>query len=101
MLLRVPGIGVKSAKRIIAARRYGNLTFEDLKKIGVVLKRALYFITCNGRMMYPTKLDENYNVQNLTYQNQTGRGEKLPFLMDGTPYRQLSLFDEGQMVQGL
>ena len=101
MLLRVPGIGVKSAKRIIAARRYGNLTFEDLKKIGVVLKRALYFITCNGRMMYPTKLDENYIVQNLTYQNQTGRGEKLPFLMDGTPYRQLSLFDEGQMVQGL
>ena len=101
MLLRVPGIGVKSAKRIIAARRYGNLTFEDLKKIGVVLKRALYFITCNGRMMYPTKLDENYIVQNLAYQNQTGRGEKLPFLMDGTPYRQLSLFDEGQMVQGL
>ena len=92
---------MKSAKRIIAARRYGNLTFEDLKKIGVILKRALYFITCNGRMMYPTKLDENYIVQNLTYQNQTGRGEKLPFLMDGTPYRQLSLFDEGQMVQGL
>lgn len=93
MLLRVPGVGVKSAGRIVAARRFGNLTFADLKKIGVVLKRALYFITCNGRMMYPTKLDEAYIVQNLTYQNQMGRGEKLPFLADGTSYRQLSLFD--------
>lgn len=95
MLLRVPGIGVKSARRIQATRRFGNLNFEDLKKIGVVLKRALYFITCNGRMMYPTKIDESYIVQNLVYQNQMGRGEKLPFLMDGTSYRQLSLAEFG------
>lgn len=95
MLLRVPGIGVKSARRIQAARRFGNLNFEDLKKIGVVLKRALYFITCNGRMMYPTKIDESNIVQNLVYQNQMGRGEKLPFLMDGTSYRQLSLAEFG------
>lgn len=95
MLLRVPGIWVKSARRIQAARRFGNLNFEDLKKIGVVLKRALYFITCNGRMMYPTKIDESYIVQNLVYQNQMGRGEKLPFLMDGTSYRQLSLAEFG------
>lgn len=92
-LLRIPGLGVKSARRIIAARRFGNLTFADLKKIGVVLKRALYFITCNGRMMYPTKLDEEYIVQNLVWQNQMGRGEKLPFLADGTSYRQMSLFE--------
>ncbi len=52
-------------------------------------------------MMYPTKLDETYIVQNLTYQNQMGKGEKLPFLLDGTPYRQTSLFDEGQMLEGL
>ncbi|MBQ2803091.1 MAG: putative DNA modification/repair radical SAM protein, partial [Lachnospiraceae bacterium] len=58
MLLRVPGIGVNSAMRIVAARRSTNLTFADLKKIGVVLKRALYFITCGGRMMYPVKLEE-------------------------------------------
>ena len=51
MLLRVPGIGVNSARRICGARRTAVLTFEDLKKIGVVLKRALYFITCSGRMM--------------------------------------------------
>lgn len=100
LLLRVPGIGVKSAGRIVAARRFGNLTFEDLKKIGVVLKRALYFITCNGRMMYPTKIEEEYIVRNLTYQNQMGKGEKLSFFMDGTPYRQMSLFDDGQILGG-
>ncbi len=49
MLLRVPGIGMKSAKRIITARRSSNLNYEDLKKIGVVLKRAKYFITCKGK----------------------------------------------------
>jgi len=47
-LLRVPGIGVRSAQRIIAARRWSHLRYEDLKKIGVVLKRARYFITCDG-----------------------------------------------------
>ena len=49
-LLRVPGIGVKSAQRIVKARRLGSLDFPDLKRIGVVLKRALYFITCRGRL---------------------------------------------------
>ena len=93
LLLRIPGVGVKSARRIVAARRFGSLTFEDLKKIGVVLKRALYFITCNGKMMYPTKLEEQYIVRSLTYQNQMGRGERLPFMTDGTTYRQMSLFD--------
>ncbi len=90
-ILRVPGIGVKSAQRIVRARRSGNLTFDDLKKIGVTLKRALYFITCNGRMMYPTKLEEDYLVRNLT-----GEKERLPFDRDGMTYRQLSLFDDQQ-----
>lgn len=48
-LLRVPGIGVKSAKKIVMARRYNSLAYDDLKKIGIVLKRAKYFITCKGR----------------------------------------------------
>ncbi len=51
MLLRVPGIGVTSAKRIITARRTGSLDFVGLKKLGVVLKRAQYFILCSGRML--------------------------------------------------
>ena len=47
MLLRVPGIGVKSAKLIVTSRRFGRLTSAQLKKIGVVMKKAQYFITCN------------------------------------------------------
>ena len=48
-LLRVPGIGVKSARRIVTARRAGSLNFDGLKKLGVVLKRAKYFILCRGK----------------------------------------------------
>lgn len=89
-LLRVPGIGVKSAQRIIKARKIAKLRFEDLKKIGVVLKRALYFITCNGKMMYPTKIEENYITNQLV-----GLKERLPLGIDGSDsYKQLSLFDD-------
>ncbi len=88
-LLRVPGIGVKSAQRICGARRTGNLRFEDLKKIGVVLKRALYFITCNGKMMYHTKMEEDYITRNLL-----ALPEKLPFQKDTMTYKQLTLFDD-------
>ena len=49
MLLRVPGIGVKSALRIVQARKFSSLDFEDLRKLGIVLKRAQYFITCKGK----------------------------------------------------
>ncbi len=48
-LLRIPGIGPVSAKRIIEQRRLSPVTYEGLKKMGVVLKRAKYFITCQGR----------------------------------------------------
>ena len=48
-ILRIPGVGVKSAKKIVAARRFGQLREADLKKIGVVLKRARYFLTCPGQ----------------------------------------------------
>lgn len=89
-LLRIPGVGVKSARRIVAARRSSSLTFADLKKLGVVLKRALYFITCSGRMMYPTKLEEDYIVRNLTSEK-----ERIRFGSDGMSYRQMSLFDDG------
>ncbi len=50
MLLRVPGIGVTSARRILRARRSGALRMEELKKLGVVMKRAQYFLTASGRM---------------------------------------------------
>ncbi len=92
-LLRIPGVGVKSAKRIIAARRNTNLTFLDLKKLGVVMKRAVYFITCNGKMMYSTKLEEDYIVRNLTTDK-----ERIRFGSDGMTYKQMSLFDDGNFT---
>ncbi|MBQ8117724.1 MAG: putative DNA modification/repair radical SAM protein [Lachnospiraceae bacterium] len=95
-LLRVPGIGVQSARRIVAARRRGNLDFESLKKLGVVLKRALYFITCCGRMMYPTKLEEDYIVRQLTEKE-----SRIRFGSDGMTYRQMSLFDDVGVDGGL
>lgn len=49
VLLRIPGIGVKSARKIVTSRRFQKLNYEDLKKIGVVLKRAKYFILCDGK----------------------------------------------------
>ncbi|MBN9302901.1 MULTISPECIES: putative DNA modification/repair radical SAM protein [Dysgonomonas] len=52
MILRVPGIGVKSAQYIVTSRRHGRLNASHLKKIGVVMKKAQYFITCNELPMY-------------------------------------------------
>ena len=95
-LLRVPGIGVKSARRILSARRSTKLTFQDLKKLGVVMKRAVYFITCGGRMMYPTKLEEDYIVRNLTDPK-----ERIRFGSDGMSYRQMTLFDDGMFPNGV
>ena len=88
LLLRVPGIGPKSAKRIVEARRSGSLSFEDLKKIGVVLKRAQYFITCGGKTLGHLHLDETYVTQSLML------NEKLPKnLKDALYGRQMSLFE--------
>lgn len=89
MLLRVPGIGVKSALRIVQARKSARLSFDALKKMGVVLKRALYFIICNGKQLYPVRLEEDYITRNLLYEK-----ERLPFERDQVTYRQLSLFDD-------
>ena len=89
VLLRVPGIGYKSAGRIVKARRSGSLGFEDLRKMGVVLKRALYFITCSGKMMYKTKIEEDYITRNLL-----NTKERLPDSVAGMNYQQLSLFDD-------
>ncbi len=96
MLLRVPGLGYRSAGRIVRARRLGTLDFQDLKKIGVVLKRAMYFLTCNGRMMYPVKLEQDYIARNLL-----DAGERLPQEVRGMTYRQLSLFDDVRFGGGV
>lgn len=91
-LLRVPGIGAKSAGRIVKARRGGALDFSDLKKIGVVLKRALYFITCSGKMMYRTKLETDYICRNLLSDR-----TRIPRDIREGGYRQLNLFEAGMI----
>lgn len=64
-LLRVPGIGVNSAKRIVIARRMATLTVNDLKKLGVVVKRAQYFITCGDKVFGTLKLSQDTVLQSL------------------------------------
>ncbi len=89
-LLRVPGMGVKSAQRIVNARKQGKLLFEDLKKMGVVLKRARYFITCKGRMMEGTRLDQDYITSCLVGDER----RKAWDIENRDSFRQLTLFDD-------
>ena len=84
-LLRVPGIGPISARRIVSARRHGTLRFEDLKKLGVVLKRAQFFITCGGRMRQGLQ----FTAQTLQRQLEAMERGQLP----PEECLQLSLFD--------
>lgn len=92
LLLRVPGIGPTCARKIIAARRNGPLTFEDLRKLRVVLKRACYFITCSGKMMEGVRFDPAFIYHNLTADTRRKPGA-LPFAPEN---EQLSLYGEPQ-----
>lgn len=87
VLLRVPGIGVRSASRIIKARQYSKLDFDALKRLRVVLKRAAHFITCNGKFI---GAKNEYAVSGL--------------LSDGAENlsaEQLSLFDRESAISAL
>ena len=90
MLLRIPGVGPKSARRIVYARKNGRVDFEHLKRMGVVLKRAHYFITCQGRMLYPVKLEEKSifrQMADLDHKDNWQIGQQQSFY-------QMSLFDD-------
>ncbi len=89
MLLRVPGIGPRSAKRILTARRMAPLNFDGLKKIGVVLKRAQYFILCNGRTAAGLVLSQDTVIRSLL---STQGVEHMNTYLQTQP-EQLSLFD--------
>ena len=84
-LLRVPGIGVRSARRILTARRAAPLSFDILKRLGVVLKRAQYFITCGGKMLPGLRVKEDQVLGHLA-------ALERPALFAAVP-EQLSLFD--------
>ncbi len=88
-LLRVPGLGVRSAKRIVSARRYGILDFDALKKMGVVLKRAAYFITCNGKSLFPLRMEQNYIARALAADDR----KKTFIIEQDTTYRQMTFMD--------
>lgn len=93
MLLRVPGIGPKSVERIVRARRYGKVDFMMLKKMGVVLKRAQYFITCSGKLMYNIPIEEDYITKRLVDVER----KDVYSITDGGTYHQMSLFDDLRM----
>lgn len=78
-LMRIPGIGAVSARRIVRQRRLSAVKFDDLKKMGVVLKRAKYFLTCSGRY-YGEKRFEPEVIRNAILQMENGL--------------QMSLFDD-------
>ena len=88
LLLRVPGIGVKSAQRIVAARRRTSLDFDGLRRIGVVLKRAQYFLLCRGRAAAGVKIAPDSALRALISE----RDYELATLPGDAP-EQLSLFD--------
>ena len=85
-LLRIPGVGVRSVQRILAARRVSPLSFEDLKKLGVVLKRAQYFITCKGKHLAGLNVNPDRVLGSLI-------SERCQSLLPNMQGEQLSLFD--------
>ena len=90
MLLRIPGIGIKSAEKIIRARRIRALDYDSLKKIGVVLKRARHFITCQGKFHgRPFKKDYQLRLELMPYHAakslQIQEGEQLSFFSQILP----------------
>lgn len=91
-LVRVPGIGVTSAKRILTARRVGPLSYEGLKKIGVVLKRAQYFITVGGKLLDGLRITQDGMLRSLISQQGLDYMGRLP-----EQHEQLTLFSQGQI----
>ena len=85
-LLRVPGVGVCSARRILIARRAGPLTFSGLKTLGGVLKRAQYFLTCSGRMLEGLRVNPDGVLRHLVALERPA--------LAGAEHEQLSLFRE-------
>ena len=88
-LLRVPGIGVKSAMRILSARKFTKLDFYDLKKLGIVLKRAQHFIICNGKYYGSKSTDPEVLKLEIIHPDKR------------KDIRQISMFEEGSIENKL
>ena len=83
LLLRVPGVGVRSAKRIVTARKMAAIDYDSLKKLGVVLKRARYFITCKGKY-----------YGGMAFREDIIRKGLLPNAYNNSSFEQLTLFPQ-------
>jgi len=91
ILLRVPGLGVIGAKKILKARRSTKLDFPDLKKMGIVLKRAQFFITCKGKTVLGIRYDPEAVLRGLLSDQSWD--------LAGPPMDQLSLFDDTNRLE--
>jgi predicted DNA-binding helix-hairpin-helix protein len=90
----VPGIGVNSAMRIVTARRTASLSFNDLKKLGVVLKRAQYFIICGGKAIGGLNVSQDAALRSLLSE------KSLTMVQQNFPQsEQLSLFEQPPLLQ--
>jgi putative DNA modification/repair radical SAM protein len=94
MLLRVPGIGVKGAKKILTARKEGRLDFDDLKKLGVTLKRAQYFLTCKEKTMAGLNTRPEAIARGIM-------SEEMVKAFDMPPAEQLSMFDREDAIKSI
>ncbi len=111
-LLRVPGIGVLSARKIVQARRAGSLNFDGLKKLGVVLKRAKFFIICQGKVSEGVTIEPDTILRGLLSRNDlkmlpAAAGEQMAFtdipeiahIMGGTPVNAFGYLPERREKQ--
>lgn len=97
MLLRVPGIGPTGVKRIMSARRYSYVNFDMLKKMRIVLKRAQYFITCNGKMLNKIPIEQQFITRCIANDEQK---DNLLITQPKEDYHQMNLFTDFAFAQG-
>lgn len=95
-LLRIPGVGVTSAKRIVSTRRTGDIDFAGLKKLGVVLKRAQYFISCSGKTAAGVRITRDVVLNALM--SDSARDSFIRRLLPGGHLEQLSFLRPGEDV---
>lgn len=96
VLLRVPGIGPIGVKKILSARRYSKITFQMLKKMRIALNRAQFFITCNGKMLNSTPIDQQFIRNRLVYLDMP---DTMKISGEDNQYKQMNLFSDYNLGQ--
>ncbi|MTI59708.1 MAG: putative DNA modification/repair radical SAM protein [Firmicutes bacterium] len=96
-LLRIPGLGVKSARRIMSARKTGSIDYDDLKNFGTVLKKARYFITCRGKYYGGIPIREDL-IKSRLISGKSDTGEQLSLFQEpaGKKIGSLAFLERGE-----